>query len=102
MSETGLATRFVMAVTDESARRYRLYVEPQSTRGDVQRLATQVEQRLQALNIEYQAKRASAHLEPLLAFWLSAGTELAFRDSAVARGQREGSSKRSRSHIDQS
>ncbi len=99
MADMGRVARFVMALADESARRYRLYVEPRfapaaaDTRTAARQLAVQVDTHLQALNIEYRAKRESGRLEPLLAFWLRAGTEAAFREACVAQGQREGQLK---------
>lgn len=99
MAEMGLLTLFVMALADETARQYRLYVEPQRepgvgcVLGDAQALAAQVDRHLQLSNIEYRAKRDSARLEPLCAFWLRAGTETAFRQACVAQGQREGQFK---------
>jgi hypothetical protein len=99
MGEMGLLALFVMALADETARQYRLYIEPQRTSGvgcalgDVQALAAQVDQHLQLTNIEYRAKRESARFEPLCAFWLRAGTETAFRQACVAQGQREGQFK---------
>jgi hypothetical protein len=99
MEAMGLTARFVMALADESARQYRLYVEVRAVSEDVaasintQQLAVQVDVLLCRLNVEYRSKRESARLQPLLAFALLENTEAQFRAACVAQGQREGQFK---------
>ena len=86
--------RFVMMLADEQAQSYRLYVEADAgPRPSATDLAHAVDVQLRSLNIEYDAKRESARLAPLAAFWLTTGTEEAFKRESVRQGQREGQFK---------
>ena len=94
LATTGSAPRFLMMLADEQGQHYRLYVEPDTAPGlSAAQLGTQVDARLQALNIEYASKRESGRLGSVVAHWLAPGTEEAWRRDAVARGQREGQLK---------
>lgn len=94
LAAAGSAPRFLMMLADEQAQRYRLYVEPDAAPGlSARQLGEQVDARLQAINIEYAAKRESGRLGDIEAHWLAPGTEDAWRRDAVARGQREGQLK---------
>jgi hypothetical protein len=94
MSECGNDARFVMALADEEARVYRLYVEPgPGARPTARELSSNVDSKLRAANVEYDAKRGSERLEPLTAAWLEPGTGDAYKQFCVAQGQREGQFK---------
>lgn len=94
MAHFGLNERFVMMLADEEGLRYRLYVEPDAgALPGPGELAAQVDMRLRALNVEYEAKRESERLAAPLAFWLCAETGEAYKRHCVSRGQREGQFK---------
>lgn len=94
MQACGRTARFVMMLADEARQAYRLYVEPDpGPRPLAAALAQAVDEHLQALNIEYRAKRESNRLAPLEAHWLTGGTDEAYKRDCVARGQREGQFK---------
>jgi hypothetical protein len=94
MTSMGGAARFVMMLADEEARGYRLYVEPDAGAAlDAAAFAKAVDARLACLNVEYQAKRESERLAPLVAHWLRADTGEAYKLHCVKRGQREGQFK---------
>lgn len=94
MASTGRDARFVMALADEDARRYRLYVEPDAgPRPRAAELAAAVDACLARLNVEYQAKRESERLAPVEAFWVAPDTGERFKAHCVGRGQREGQFK---------
>ncbi|MGQ0523068.1 MAG: GH3 family domain-containing protein [Betaproteobacteria bacterium] len=94
MVHAGLDPRFVMMLADEEARRYRLYVEPGTgARPAAAKLAGAVDDKLQALNVEYHAKRESGRLGAPEATWLQSGTGEAYKKFCVDQGQREGQFK---------
>ncbi|HET9664709.1 MAG TPA: GH3 auxin-responsive promoter family protein, partial [Burkholderiales bacterium] len=94
MAEAAIDTRFVMMIADEEARRYRLHIEPGTgRRPSAAMLADTVDRKLQALNVEYHAKRESGRLGALEAAWLAAGTGEAYKKFCVDQGQREGQFK---------
>lgn len=94
MAEYGRSIRFVMMLADEQARCYRLYVESDAgTRPDSLQLADDVDARIAALNVEYQAKRESGRLGPIQAFWLTRETSEAYKLYCLQQGQREGQFK---------
>jgi len=94
MAEYGRSIRFVMMLADEQARDYRLHVEADAgPRPDPLQLSEDVDTRIAALNVEYQAKRASGRLGRILAFWLAPGTSEAFKEYCLQQGQREGQFK---------
>lgn len=91
----GRQAHFLMMLADETHACYRLYVEA----GDIdaippeETLASLVDARLAALNLEYQAKRESLRLNGINASWLLPGTGEAYKRHCVALGQREGQFK---------
>jgi sterol desaturase/sphingolipid hydroxylase (fatty acid hydroxylase superfamily) len=94
MTRLALNPRFVMMLADEEARAYRLYVEPdRAPRLAAARLAEAVDARLRRLNLEYEAKRASARLAAPSAAWLRPETGEAYKRHCVVHGQREGQFK---------
>jgi hypothetical protein len=83
-----------MMLADEEARAYRLYIEPDApARLPEHELAREVDSRLRALNVEYDAKRSSERLPMLQATWLRAETGEAYKRHCVQQGQREGQFK---------
>jgi len=83
---------FYLLLADEAASRYRLYLEPQGACGaDV--LAETLDRALASRNIEYRDKRASGRLHPPDITILRAGAGDAYKQHALARGQREGQFK---------
>jgi sterol desaturase/sphingolipid hydroxylase (fatty acid hydroxylase superfamily) len=87
-------TRFFMMIADEEARRYRLYVEPDSAAAPpVPGFAEAIDGKLRELNVEYAAKRESDRLESPCVAWLKRGTGDIYKQFAVQRGQREGQFK---------
>ncbi|MGE0557156.1 MAG: GH3 auxin-responsive promoter family protein [Burkholderiales bacterium] len=90
----GRAVRFVMMLADERARDYRLYVETDAgPRPAAGAFGAAVDARLQALNVEYSAKRESERLGPLRASWLVPDTGEAYKQFCIGQGQREGQFK---------
>lgn len=93
LSERGSTAQFVMALADEHACRYRIYVEAAGGKTDAESFARAVDARLCELNIEYHAKRESGRLGAPTAAWLAPGTHEAYKRFCVAQGQREGQFK---------
>lgn len=94
MAQAGLDARFVMMLADEEARRYLLYIEAgagHKLSGEA--FARAVDARLQALNVEYHAKRESGRLGAPEAAWLKPGTGEAYKRFCVEQGQRDGQFK---------
>ena len=96
LAERSVASGFFIMLADVDAAAYTLYLEedaaPRSRLDGAQdrlALATEVEARLRAANIEYGAKRASGRLEPLALRRLRAGTGAEYRRRQVAAGQRD-------------
>ena len=93
-ARAGVKSRFVMMLADEEARRYKLYVEPDSApRCSAGELAREVDSALRRLNVEYEAKRDSDRLAPLEAVWLRGDSGESYKRHCVGKGQREGQFK---------
>jgi len=85
---------FFVLVADEVAFAYRLYAQlDEGFRYEADAMSRIIDQRLGELNIEYHGKRASGRLGPLAVSWLRGGTADAYKQAAVAAGQREGQFK---------
>lgn len=83
---------FYLLLADEADNRYRLCLE--SARPfDVPALANVLDEALSQRNIEYRDKRASSRLRPLEIISLRPGAGDAYKQHALARGQREGQFK---------
>ncbi|MBI5450817.1 MAG: GH3 auxin-responsive promoter family protein [Gammaproteobacteria bacterium] len=94
--EIGFAAVFTMALADEDAAHYRLYLEGEPTLASASMralLESQIDIRLGQINIEYGAKRASGRLAPLQLYWLKSGAGEAYQYHCLASGQREGQFK---------
>lgn len=83
---------FYLLLADEAASRYRLFFEPAHA-GDAGALAAALDRELAGRNIEYRDKRASGRLHPPEAVLLRAGAGNAYKQHALAGGQREGQFK---------
>ncbi len=85
-----IAIPFFVAIADEEASRYRVYVEsPEVDRPPIGSLSHDLDHRLGELNIEYREKRASGRLKPLKVTWIKPGTGDLYRQACVADGQRD-------------
>jgi hypothetical protein len=86
---------FFVLVADEQSSAYRLYaqVDEGAATTDATAMSRDVDERLGELNIEYQGKRASGRLGPIVGSWLRNGTADAYKAAAVRGGQREGQFK---------
>lgn len=94
LEKMGRGQHFVMMLADVADCRYKLYIEADAgPKPDAAQLAKEVDTQLQDLNVEYKAKRESERLGVLSAAWLAPGTEEAFKQECVRRGQREGQFK---------
>lgn len=90
----GVTVHFIKMLADEPLQMYRLYLETDTTmRPDTTAFGDAVDDRLQALNVEYAAKRESGRLAPLRAAWLVPGCAEAYKQFRIEHGQREGQFK---------
>jgi hypothetical protein len=90
----GIAARFFILVADAKAGSYTLYVECDDWQSSsLPQFAAKVDERLRALNQEYDSKRGSGRLAPLRAVSIAAGSAEAYKAACVRRGQREGQFK---------
>ena len=90
LAERGAHLRFFIVVADEEAARYTLLAEPEDRAAlSADAVAADVDARLCALNVEYDAKRKSGRLGPLAVRWLRPGAGDAYRERCVADGQRD-------------
>lgn len=88
-AEADVRIPFYVMVADSGAARYCAYVEGDSEPHAIVALATALDAKLAALNIEYASKRASGRLRPLRIVALRSGTSRAYREHCVRKGQRE-------------
>jgi sterol desaturase/sphingolipid hydroxylase (fatty acid hydroxylase superfamily) len=94
MATFGRSIRFIMTLADEAAGCYRLYVEADDgPRPASSVLGETVDRRLGDLNVEYEAKRESGRLGPLIAAWLVPNAGEAHKQFCIQRGQRDGQFK---------
>lgn len=100
LQPTDTPLTFFVALADEEAANYRLYVErashssadqadPSTADAFEVRLAADVDRRLGEANIEYRSKRSSGRLGPMIGIEVRAGTADAYRAACVAAGQRD-------------
>ena len=90
LAQTGLRAPFYVLVADAAAARYTAYIETGAiSRQTAETLADRLDAELRSLNIEYDTKRGSGRLKPLLLVALSDGAERAYRAHCVGQGQRE-------------
>ena len=88
LEQRGVRPDFFIALAERERSRYTLFVEAAGTQ-PVPELAAEIDARLRAANIEYDAKRASGRLEPLRLRRLGRGAGDAYRERRVADGQRD-------------
>lgn len=94
LAKLALAPPFFMMLADEHACQYRLYLETMNLDINIcTALATQVDDELGQLNVEYKAKRESGRLGTLQVINLKSGTAAAYKQHCVVKGQREGQFK---------
>lgn len=87
--ELSLRADFFVALADEQAARYELYLEAAGDAAADDTIAQVLDRALRTLNAEYDSKRASGRLHPLRARRLRPGTGDAYRRHCAASGQRE-------------
>jgi len=94
LDRSQISASFVMMLADEISTQYILYLEPEgTTKPDVLVMAIAIDRHLAELNMEYQAKRESQRLNPLVLRWLGRGAGDAYKQHCVQQGQREGQFK---------
>jgi hypothetical protein len=92
--QRGFVPRFFILVADENASSYNLLLEAdRAVPASIRDAAADVDRRLGELNVEYQSKRASGRLAPLMISPLKEGTGEAYKAACVRAGQREGQFK---------
>lgn len=84
---------FFMALADRTSADYHLYIEEPFGSGETgleqASLASRVDDALRATNIEYETKRASSRLGPLVVHPLSPGAGDRYRRACLDQGQRD-------------
>lgn len=89
-----IAVRFQQWIADEESAQYQLYLESEGADlSKVDKYAGFLEQALCDLNTEYQQKRASGRLKPIVVKLLTKGAGEEFKQFNLAKGQREGQYK---------
>lgn len=83
-----LKSEFFIILADLEPAGYTALIEA-GVPNDAPGLAEDLDGRLRALNVEYDAKRGSGRLAPLTVRWLRSGTGDQYRCSLVAKGQRD-------------
>jgi hypothetical protein len=80
---------FYVVVADAGDASYCAYVEGDGEPQRIVALATGLDAKLAALNVEYASKRGSGRLRPLRIVALRSGTSREYREHCVRKGQRE-------------
>ncbi len=80
---------FFIMLADPEELRYTLYIETPLQES----LATQLEDQLSRVNMEFEAKRKSGRLHPIQVIFLREGTEEEYKKHSLANNQREGQFK---------
>lgn len=89
-----LESNFIQVVANEEDARYELYIEDiQHLKWDTAQLAAEIDKLLSESNIEYQEKRSSGRLKPMVAIILKAGAYDSIKKIALLNGQSEGQYK---------
>lgn len=91
LEERGTQSNFFVMLADQSSAQYTLFVEMQqpSGGGTDAAISNDLDGRLRASNIEYDGKRGSGRLSPLIVRRLRAGTGEEYRRSRIAGGRRD-------------
>lgn len=93
-AKLGLVSSFYILVANEQIMAYQLFMEvDESEQFNNSTFSNMLEEKLSALNIEYQAKRASGRLAQLSTIRLKRGTAEAYKINCMNLGQREGQFK---------
>ncbi len=86
--------RFFLLIADEEQMQYRFYIETShEAQSNALSLQHNIDQRLQTINMEYQAKRQSGRLNPLKLTFLKEQSFEAYKRFYIEQGQREGQFK---------
>jgi hypothetical protein len=85
----GVRVPFYVVVADAATASYCAFVEGDTVPHHIVALATALDAKLAALNVEYASKRGSGRLRPLRIVALRSGTSRAYREHCVRKGQRE-------------
>jgi len=91
-SDVEAETTFFLAVADEEAAQYRLFIEwqkPPAQESEEAMLSDRLDQLLRAANLEYAAKRDSGRLQPIAVVPLQPGSGERFKCHELGRGRRE-------------
>ena len=91
LKDGAMQSNFFVMLADQTSARYTLFIEMQPPAGNGRDAAicNDLERRLRASNIEYDGKRASGRLAPLMVQRLRTGTGEAYRRSRIADGGRD-------------
>jgi hypothetical protein len=97
LNEAELAPSFFLMLANQKRAVYRLMLECSSgtvsTPATTATLASEIDNRLGELNIEYRAKRASGRLDMLELVFIEGGTGDEYKKHCIGQGQREGQFK---------
>ncbi len=83
--QTHLEFEFFLMIADASRMEYRLYIESDP----LKEIELKFEEQLFASNLEFKTKRLSQRLNPTKIIFLKKGCGEAFKNSLIAKGQRE-------------
>ena len=90
LEESGAQSNFFVMLADQTSARYTLFIEMQQPPGGIDAaISNDLDGRLRASNIEYDGKRGSGRLSPLIVRELRAGTGEEYRRSRIAGGRRD-------------
>ena len=91
LEERGAQSNFFVMLADQGSAQYTLFVEMQQPSGGGidAAISNDLDGRLRASNIEYDGKRGSGRLSPLIVRRLRAGTGEEYRRSRIAGGRRD-------------
>jgi hypothetical protein len=91
LKERDIRSDFFVMLADQSSAQYTLFIEMQQPSGGGidAAISNDLDGRLRASNIEYDGKRGSGRLSPLIVRRLRAGTGEEYRRSHIAEGRRD-------------
>jgi len=91
LKERDIRSDFFVMLADQSSAQYTLFIEMQQPSGGGidAAISNDLDGRLRASNIEYDGKRGSGRLSPLIVLRLRAGTGEEYRRSHIAEGRRD-------------
>ncbi len=91
LKERDIRSDFFVMLADQNSAQYTLFIEMQQPSGGGidAAISNDLDGRLRASNIEYDGKRGSGRLSPLIVLRLRAGTGEEYRRSHIAEGRRD-------------